>query len=131
MTRIAVSGGRDHEPTPAEKIAFLRLWRRLEGDLLLVGDATGVDACLRAWARKNRIDHAVFYARWETTVPRGAAGPNRSFKMLHDGRAEALARFPGGTGTERCVIHARRLGVAVYTWQPAEGEFVLENESAP
>lgn len=85
-----------------------------EPDLVLVGDARGVDAQARAWAITRGLRHQVFLANWQAHGLR--AGPLRNAAMV-------AAAEPGdwclalpdarSRGTWDCVRRARARGLLV------------------
>lgn len=126
--RVAViTGGRDHEPTPAE-------YRWLHGELVArdidvvrVGCATGVDAAVYDWVRDVYIRER-WHAAWSRS--KKAAGPWRNRAMLAgqpapiavdrvDGlvsggtQAIVVLALPGGTGTADCCEAARENRITV------------------
>ncbi len=96
------------------------------GDLLYVGDATGVDAIATWWAQKNDVARQVFEAHW-TQIGK-AAGPERNERMvaaalaLRDTHRLVGLAFPGprSRGTWDCVERMRRAGIDVHTWEMSE-----------
>lgn len=48
--------------------------------LLICGGAVGADEIARKWACSRKVDHIVFYAKWETEGK--SAGPIRNRRML-------------------------------------------------
>lgn len=121
--RIAVTGGRDHEPTLAELRAFHRLWVREGGGVLIHGDARGVDRFMgaRAEAREIEVRKVPVDERLDGSWP--GAGMARNRRMLVQERAEVLVAFPGNRGTAGCCRDALRLGLPVWRWSPAAGDF--------
>lgn len=109
---IAVTGGRDRQPTATELQAFWFCFDRLGGDALLHGDARGVDRAVAADARRRRRGLVViaYPADWDR-YGRGA-GPIRNAVMVMD--SSALIAFPGGVGTANAVANARRIGRPIH-----------------
>lgn len=109
---IAVTGGRDHEPTLAELQAFWFCFDRWGGAALLHGDARGVDRAVAADARRRRPTLMViaYAADWKKYGR--AAGPLRNQALVL--ACSALIAFPGGVGTANAVASARRLGRPVH-----------------
>lgn len=107
--RLAVTGGRDHVPTPAELSVFDVLWAALGALTLVHGDARGVDRLVAAYVARTHPSARVmvFPANWQTHGR--SAGHKRNTAMLRSG-VEALIAFPGGRGTANCVQQAQRLG---------------------
>jgi hypothetical protein len=116
---VAVTGGRDYDPTPADDAWLTALHQRTPITLLLDGGAAGVDTHVRLWAQAQGIWTVTYWANW--TALGKAAGPQRNVRMLKRLRQEgillgepvALLCFPGGTGTRNCVTQARRLNIAL------------------
>lgn len=111
--KIAVTGGRDFEPTSAELDRFWELWYglALEGrPVLLHGDSRGVDRAVAAAVRRKGFEVIAFPANWDRHGK--AAGPLRNEQMMK--QAEALIAFPGGRGTAHCTSIARQAGKSVY-----------------
>lgn len=121
--RLAVTGGRDHTPTPAELATFDALWTTLQADsdgVLVHGAATGVDTALDEHVSERwpnaRIES--FPADWRKHGR--AAGPIRNASMLahadalvafprHDARLYASpARVRAGLTSRSCVVDAAR-----------------------
>lgn len=111
MLRVCVTGGRDYGDTAAVEAAMGALLREREIGLLGVGDAGGLDALVRRWAKANGVPYAVFPALWHAHGR--SAGPRRNRLMLETVRPDVLVAFPGGRGTASCVAEAQRLGIAV------------------
>jgi hypothetical protein len=108
VTVYVVTGGRDHHPDDGTLDAALT-W----ATLVHVGDATGLDECVRRWCERRRVPFTVHRADW---IAHGkAAGPIRNRAMLTAAAADGatLVAFPGGRGTADCVRQARAMGVPV------------------
>ena len=67
----------------------------LEKDIVVVGDALGVDEAVRRWCSDNKFAHLVFYAHW-SKFGKGA-GPIRNSRMAP--MIERLYAFPGPSST--------------------------------
>lgn len=125
--RIAVvTGGRDHEPTPAEYRRLHEELVRREIDVVRVGCAKGVDAAVYAWVQGIYIRE-----RWRAAWSRGkGAGPWRNRAMLAgqaapiavdgvdglvSGGEQAIVAFAlsGGRGTADCCKAARENSITV------------------
>lgn len=119
--RIAVTGGRDYNPTKTDEQAFQLLWIEKGGVELLVGDARGVDRWATQWGHANRVlvrQVRVFRANWDFYGK--MAGMIRNGEMLRE--ADALIAFPGGRGTANAVRQARDKGIPVFVLHsPGEG----------
>jgi len=80
-------------------------------ELIVQGEARGVDDSAANWAAKRGIPCAGFRANWGD---RGrAAGPIRNGWMLKFMRPALVIAFPGGKGTANMVEQARKAGVEV------------------
>ena len=110
--RILVCGGRDWTDTEAVYKILDRLHRDNQIDVVIEGDARGVDRMAGFWARQKRIDNLKFKAKWREHGK--AAGPIRNQKMLEEGKPDLVVAFPGGRGTADMVRRAREAGVDVY-----------------
>jgi hypothetical protein len=114
---LAVTGGRDYDPTPADDAWLDAIHQRTPITLLLDGGAKGTDTYVRLWAQGVVIWTVTYWPNW--TALGTAAGPQRNERMLKRLRQEgilfgepvALLCFPGGAGTKNCVTYARRLGI--------------------
>lgn len=60
-------------------------------DLVVVGDAMGVDLFVREWCQEHRVAFSVFFAHWDKYG--NAAGPIRNRRMA--AMVEKLYAFPG------------------------------------
>lgn len=134
---VAVSGGRDVQPTQDEIARLSRaLYRRRVRVVRLGACPTGVDAAIQAWAEALPADlergRGWVWEQWQADWNRhgNAAGPMRNRAMLEGdgmlcggvftvgglvskGPASALIHWPGGKGTASAVTEAKRLGVRV------------------
>jgi len=127
--RIAIAGGRDHEPSWDELLAFQRLWRREGGQVLIHGDAEGVDRAMAARAAARGIEVIPVPVDHAQDGPWPAAGHRRNWRMLSTQRPALLVAFPGNRGTAGCVAAALRLGIPVLRWDAEAGDFLPVNES--
>lgn len=111
-----VCGGRDFKDEEMLNLALDRLAsERGKPDLLVEGDARGVDRMSGKWGIKNSIPVKPFPANW--TKYGRAAGPIRNQEMLDYcitlcGDLVVIA-FPGGTGTANMKNIADKAGVEV------------------
>jgi hypothetical protein len=80
-------------------------------DVLITGDAPGVDSLAYSWAIKRKVTPNVYYAAWKRLGR--AAGPERNQRMLDDGKPDLVIAFPGGTGTSDMVRRAREAKLPV------------------
>lgn len=109
--RVLVCGGRDVTDTHGVYKALDRLYREFGFDVVIEGDARGVDRIAGYWAVKKRLTVLRFAADWEQHG--SAAGPIRNKRMLDEGRPDLVIAFPGGRGTANMVKQARDAGVEV------------------
>lgn len=100
---IAVTGGR--KPTVTQQFidVSLDLIARQEGgiDLLIHGNAKGVDRMCAGWARSRGVHVASVDALWDTLGSR--AGPVRNAAMLRL-KPDLVVAFPGRGGTANMVM---------------------------
>ena len=105
MTLI-VTGGRDYK----NERFLQRVLKSLNPEIVLFGDATGVDDFAEKWAREHRPNnHKRFRADWDRYGR--AAGPIRNRAMIDWALSfdpwPVLVAFSGGRGTASCVKQAR------------------------
>lgn len=100
---------------------------RHKPDLVIVGDATGVDQSARNWCAANGTAYVIARANWQRWSR--AAGPKRNQTIVDTLRAfeqeisgdaplsyrneVVLGAFPGGTGTADCIRRARKAHLTV------------------
>lgn len=119
---VAITGGRDHHPSPRELREFLALFNALDGTALVHGDARGVDRIAAAALRTDqvkrygevRVEIVAYTVRNDLDGPWPAAGHRRNARMLRESGAEVVVAFKGGSGTAGCVKEAERLGLMVF-----------------
>ena len=87
-------------------------------DVLLFGDAGGVDAHARRYAITRGLRFQRFEADWATHGR--AAGPIRNQAMLSSCAVDLLLAFPGGNGTHDCCQRARAMKIPVQFCNPQE-----------
>lgn len=109
--RVLVCGGRDYTDRDHVYRELDRLHKRLMIDVVIEGDASGVDRMAGYWARKNRVDNRKFKADWARLGK--AAGHVRNRQMLEIGQPHLVVAFPGGRGTANMVKQARDAGLDV------------------
>lgn len=113
---VVVTGGRECTGEVAQLVRRTLEARR--PDLVIVGDALGVDLEARAWCRSMDRQMRVFRAEWQKYG--AAAGPIRNGQMVEYAAecvklgcvVEVLA-FPGGKGTADMVRQCRAAGLRV------------------
>lgn len=79
---------------------------------LVSGGAKGVDKAGEEWAQRMGIPVRVFRADWRRY--RRGAGPVRNREMA--AYADALAAFPGGSGTRNMLAEAIRAKLLVFNF---------------
>ena len=116
MKLLVVTGGRDykHEKRVHE------LLKRIDPEVVYVGDCpTGVDKFTRYWCDKSAVPFRVFEAQWDDFGK--AAGPIRNKEMIEAAAQDVvkpiLLAFPGGRGTEDCVMHAKYYKIPVLRFE--------------
>lgn len=107
--KVLVCGGRDWADTDYVYQTLSRIWRDTGFDVLIEGDARGVDRMAGYWARRMRIENRKFPADWKAHGK--AAGPIRNAQMLAEGKPDLVIAFPGGAGTADMVRRARAAGI--------------------
>lgn len=120
--RVLVCGGRDFAENiksieAADQRSFV--WNILRNfdlrlgpfDVVIHGDARGVDRCAGAWAESNHITVRKFPADWDRHGK--SAGPIRNQQMLDEGKPDFVIAFPGGIGTSDMVARSKKIGVPV------------------
>ncbi len=124
--KLIIAGGRDYHLTEHD----LARLDGIEGvEEVISGGASGADAGGEQWARSHGIPVTVMRADWDDlTHPRAviktrrdgsrynaAAGPIRNEKMASI--ADALAVFPGGSGTADMVAQAKKRGLVIFDFR--------------
>lgn len=116
--RIIVCGGRHYDDQKHVDHVLDMLWAEFPHQSLTIihGCASGADACANAWAMAKRakgypISVERFPADWSRHGK--AAGPIRNQEMVTHGKADLVAAFPGGRGTEDLCARAATAGIAV------------------
>lgn len=81
MHKILVCGSRFYNDRDmVNRVLDAQYAKRGQKMLLIVGGAVGADELARQWAVSRKVDHVVYYAKWETEGK--AAGPIRNRRML-------------------------------------------------
>jgi hypothetical protein len=119
--RILVCGGRDYLDMP---FLFSVLDMQAEQgpiSTIIQGDCpTGADKLARMWAISRNEHFDSFPADWRAHGK--AAGPIRNQQMLDEGKPTKVFVFPGGRGTADMARRAKRAGLPVFFFQPAQQE---------
>lgn len=105
--QVVVTGGRNYTNYSMVTTAL----ERLNPDVVISGDATGVDALAKAWAMTRHKTYIGYPANWKDFGL--AAGPIRNRKMLEAHPLAIVLAFPGGAGTTNCITNAVDLGMEV------------------
>ena len=118
--KLIIAGGRRYQFTPDD---FLKLYkiRTLVSEVvsghsgLILKDGTiyGADLYGEAWAKTYNIPVTPFPANWKKYG--NAAGPIRNKQMAR--YADALAIFPGGTGSADMLAQAQIQSLKIYDFQ--------------
>jgi hypothetical protein len=110
---MTVTGGREFHDGAYVEYVLDGMHRAEMVTTLRHGGALGVDSLAGEWARRRGVPTQVFWARWEQEGRR--AGPNRNARMLDARPSTAgLIAFPGGRGTDNCVLQARKRRIPVF-----------------
>lgn len=108
--KLIIAGGRDYQPTDSD----LRKLDTIEGVTeVFSGACRGMDECGERWARSKGIAVKRFPAQWQKHGR--AAGPIRNRAMAIE--ADAVALFPGGTGTDNMYHNAIELGLKIFDFR--------------
>ena len=109
-SRLLICGGRDRD---------VEVWGRAvnsaivstDPDLVICGDATGIDACVAAACSRLGVALCIWPAHWKAHGK--SAGPIRNRWMLVYAKPDYVIAFPGGVGTENMVKQAEDSDVPV------------------
>lgn len=109
---ILVTGGRDYADADRINEILTDIVARADdpGSVVFVhGDARGADRLAGAWAKERGFAVHEVPADWNThgTV----AGPLRNQQMIDRFKPDCGVAFPGGRGTEDCLLRLFRAGV--------------------
>lgn len=95
--RILITGGRDFLDRKFIHEVLDYVFQKRLIDVLIHGDARGVDTLAKNWAKNRGVQVIGYPANW--TKYGDLAGPARNSFMLEDSRPDAAIIFPGGNGT--------------------------------
>lgn len=112
--RLLVCGGRDYQNSRYVYDILDAYHKQYLINVIIEGDARGVDRMAGYWAKKNKIDLLLFPAEWEKYGKR--AGYLRNKRMLDEGKPDLVIAFPGGKGTAMMIKLATEAGVKVSTF---------------
>lgn len=123
--RILVCGGRDYTDQDFVYQTLDRLHKQYGFDVVIEGNAHGVDRMAGYWARRRRLDNvkeSVTQADYDKHG-RYLAPKVRNQRMLDKHNPDLVVAFPGGGGTMDMVARALRAGVRVERVKaPAQGQ---------
>ena len=108
--KLIIAGGREYTFRPQDYDRLDQLRHEITITEVVCGGATGADAQGKLWAESYGIPVRVFEADWKRYGLR--AGPLRNIEMA--AYADALALFPGGSGTENMLKQARKAGLRIF-----------------
>lgn len=101
--KLIIAGGRDYFLNHEDIAKLDNIHRNITAVTEVVsGGATGVDSCGEKWAMDRGIPYKRFPAEWKKLGR--YAGPARNAQMAR--YANAVALFPGGTGTASMRLQA-------------------------
>ena len=111
--RLIIAGGRSYifDEKDCDTLDIIRD----EYDITEVvsGGAKGADTCGELWAEVNEIPVTVFRANWQKHGK--IAGHLRNKEMAD--YADAVALFPGGSGTNSMYNLAKRAGLEIFDFR--------------
>lgn len=118
---LAVTGGRDYARRDIVHF-WLHMYNLTHGGIAMVVHGackSGVDMFAVEWAEKACVTHTgkKYAADWRKHGRR--AGPIRNRAMLFNERPEILLAFPGGAGTNDCILAAQEICIPVKRLPPA------------
>lgn len=105
-----IAGGRHYRLTAADFAVLDAIHKAHKVEKVLSGKASGADHDGEQWAHSRRIYVSYFPADWRRYGK--AAGPMRNETMAQ--AADALAFFPGGTGTADMLRRAKKHGLTIF-----------------
>lgn len=114
--KLVIAGGRDRSLSPADMESLRSIHAKHRITEVVSGGASGVDSCGESWAASNGIPVRRFPALW--SLHGRAAGPIRNRTMAQ--YADAVAVFPGGSGTRSMKAEAVRAGCMVFDFTSAQ-----------
>lgn len=109
--KVLVCGGRDFTDVAFINAELDRLHAQYHFDIVIEGDARGVDRLAGEWARARGVELLVFPADWKGEGRHAALIRNE--RMLRQGEPDLVVAFPGGGGTWYTCSHAEKLGIHV------------------
>ncbi len=109
--KVLVCGGRDFSHADFIHAELDRLHARYGFDMLIEGDARGVDRIAGEWARARGIKLIEFPAKWKEQGRHAALIRNE--RMVQEGKPDLVIAFPGGAGTSHTCRTAEQAGILV------------------
>lgn len=109
--KVLICGGRDFTDANFIHRELDRLHMHYHFDIVIEGDARGVDRIAGEWARSAGVPLVEFPANWKEEGRHAALIRNE--RMLRDGKPDLVIAFPGGSGTSHTCWQAEKLGIPV------------------
>lgn len=128
MMRLLVCASRLHKPpkkTPITEDEVCRVLEELMPQVMIVGDATGVDTWAYNWAWDEDRSKCIlqgefkvtrFVANWDGQGR--AAGHHRNRRMIEEGCPTIVLAFPGGPGTLDMCSQADEFNIPIIRYKP-------------
>lgn len=121
--KIAITGTRSQQEAIAFPQQMHEALAEAQPELLVLGDATGIDRMAQRFAQSLLIPYVEEKANW---IGEGrAAGPRRNSRMLDHKPDEVWyfhLDFENSKGTKNCVEQARARGIPVRAFDRGDGE---------
>lgn len=112
--RLIVAGGRDYQPTEADRCQLDQIAIAYSRVTVVSGCAKGADTGGEEWAQSRGLRVARYPADWATHGK--AAGMIRNREMAE--HADGLAVFPGGRGTMNMIKCAQECSLTIWYCGP-------------
>jgi len=106
--KLIIAGGRDYHLSKVE-YEWLDLIVK-DVTEVVSGGARGVDKCGERWAERNNIPIKQFIPKWQRLGRKAGMVRNRDMAFY----ADALAIFPGGSGTANMREEARKQKLKIF-----------------
>tara|TARA_R100001244_G_scaffold52690_1_gene45781 strand:- start:977 stop:1324 length:348 start_codon:yes stop_codon:yes gene_type:complete len=110
--KLIIAGGRKTFLSRYDKEKLSAIHKEEAITEVISGGASGVDNDAICWAEDNDIPFRIFRANWRELMK--AAGPIRNKEMAE--YADAVALFPGGTGTKSMFKEAKAADIKIYNY---------------
>ena len=111
--KLVIAGGRDYFFSDEDTAKLDALHAEHSISEVVCGCASGADSEGAAWAATHGIFIAEFPADWQQFGR--SAGPRRNQQMA--AYADALALFPGGTGSANMLLQAQQHGLKIFDFR--------------